>query len=446
MARRYIQSVIFILALLVSAMAQAQIENVLVETYYVSDASDATDTTGGRSVEEGSVTYRIYIDLLPGTKIIKIYGDQYHPLKISSTENFYNNIDRPNAYFGYLINKAWFTGNPTLALDSWLTLGLATKTGNGILKSDDFDGSYIGGANNNGGTAGIAGGLLVNDNPLAGIPLTSADGIVPNDSTLGQWIDFGFRDFSGVDTTVFGADRIGNEFVSYNAVLQQSSGVVGADSSNRVLVAQLTTKGEISFKLNIEVREPFGSGTQIVKYVANNDTLLSGEVLSPFLTYPPACGCTDPNFFEYNEVYVCGNPDSCRSPVVYGCKDTLACNFDPNANFSVPSLCCYIGYCNDRDISVVCPRINNGREARFDLNLFPNPAQAHVTFEAPVDGSKATRYMIYDSFGRMMLEKDLGVVSGGIQEQIDLSGWGSGLYVIRLISNGPDEIIKFVKN
>src|ERR1035437_9615206 len=69
-----------------------------------------------------------FIDLKPGYKLKKIYGDANHALKISSSANFYNNIDRPSAYFGYLINKSWFPSNPTIALDSWLTLGLATKT------------------------------------------------------------------------------------------------------------------------------------------------------------------------------------------------------------------------------------------------------------------------------------------------------------------------------
>ncbi|MBK9800952.1 MAG: hypothetical protein IPP56_14915 [Bacteroidetes bacterium] len=134
---------------------QAQIENVLVETYYISDSLDATDTTDGRYLELGSKTYRIYIDLKAGSKILKIYGDAKHALKIASTANFYNNVNRPNAYFGYLINKAWFSGNPTLALDSWITLGLATKTHTGVLKSEDTDGSVIGGNFNGGGSYGV---------------------------------------------------------------------------------------------------------------------------------------------------------------------------------------------------------------------------------------------------------------------------------------------------
>lgn len=68
----------------------SQLEKIIVERYYVSDANDATDVIGG-VVEEGSVTYRIYVDMLPGTILKSIYGDASHPFNISSTEVFFNN-------------------------------------------------------------------------------------------------------------------------------------------------------------------------------------------------------------------------------------------------------------------------------------------------------------------------------------------------------------------
>src|SRR4051812_38004128 len=112
---------------------KAQIEKVIVETYYVSDTLDVTDTIDGaaRALPAGSKTYRIYLDLKPGYKLVKLFGDANHALKITSTANFFNNIDRPTQYFGYLIGKQYFRPNPTLALDSWLTLGQAASIYNG---------------------------------------------------------------------------------------------------------------------------------------------------------------------------------------------------------------------------------------------------------------------------------------------------------------------------
>ena len=102
------------MALFIATAAQSQdaIKKVIVETYYVSDANDATDTTGG-ILESGSKTYRIYIQMKPGCKLTKIYGDNNHKLKIASTANFFNNIDDViNSYeaisYSDLINTSMF--------------------------------------------------------------------------------------------------------------------------------------------------------------------------------------------------------------------------------------------------------------------------------------------------------------------------------------------------
>lgn len=430
---KYLISFLITSVLFFSISLQAQIEKVIVETYYISDGKDATDTTEGRSLEAGSKTYRIYVDLKAGSKIKKIYGDENHPIKILSTANFFNNIDRPTAYFGYLINKAWFANNPTLALDSWLTLGLATKTHNGILKSEDTDSSIIGGTNNYGGSAGVPGGLLTNNDSAAGIPLTMADGLALNDSVLSQWIDNGFKDIYAADTTVFGSVNTGSQFISTEAFLQQNSGVTGAvPDSNKVLVAQLTTKGEISFELNIEVEEPDGIFTKIVKYVANNDTLLADEKLSPYLKYPPSCGCKDPNYLEYSSSFACNNIDSCKTPIVFGCMDSLACNYDPNSNFNIQALCCYPGYCNDRDISIVCPPISNERLRESKFDLYPNPAQDQITLQVAAGDNKEVKYVIYNSLGKLMLEKNIGIMSDIIIKSLDISDLDIDLYLLRV--------------
>ena len=68
----------------------AQVENIIVEKYYVSDQFDSTDVTGGK-LDSGSVTYRIYVDLPKGQKLTQMYGDDAHPFTIKSTDNVFNN-------------------------------------------------------------------------------------------------------------------------------------------------------------------------------------------------------------------------------------------------------------------------------------------------------------------------------------------------------------------
>lgn len=180
-------------------VCNAQIDSLIVETYYVSDSYDSTDTMGNIALEPGTKTYRIYLDLAPGCRLKKLYGDTNHILKISSTGNFYNNLDREYDCFGYMMRQYEFDDNPTMALDSWLTLGLAAKASgtnparySGILKPGDTDGSFSEIILNSGGTAGIQDGLLRNTDPLSGIPLLNVDGYVPYTDTLGQWVDYGF--------------------------------------------------------------------------------------------------------------------------------------------------------------------------------------------------------------------------------------------------------------
>src|SRR5712671_5999639 len=311
-AMKNILRICLMAALLCPAALSAQIHNLFVETYYVSDTADAADSTNYiadpnypmAALPAGSKTYRIYIELEPGSRLKKIYGDVNHTLKISSTQNFYNNIDRPNAYFGYNINKSWFISNPTIALDSWLTLGLGERTNSGTLKVKDNDGSLLSGT-----------GLLTNNDASAGIPITTADGFTPANLTTPVWSDYGFRDniSGGTDTTVFGSVNNGAQFISNDAYLMQNSGVVGAPAdSDKVLVAQLTTLGDISFELNVVLIEQDVSGPTDVSYVArlaNGETNSNTRKVSPYLTYPPVCGCTDPNFLEYNAAYACNNSD-----------------------------------------------------------------------------------------------------------------------------------------
>lgn len=424
----------------------AQVENVVVEKYYISDANDATDTIGG-GLPDRSTTYRIYIDLVAGSKLTKIYGDLNHALKISSTEIFFNNAADGQS-FAKDFSKVRL-GENTVALDSWLTLGQTTrnaaKTYFGILKSEDTDGSIIGGANNDGGSAAIADGLLANNDPAAGIPLTDADGMDTMSQLPANWADYGILDIaSGVDSTIFGSVKPGKEFISYDAGLQ-NSGISGVDpDSNLVLVAQLTTKGQLSFELNVEVIDTNGTA---IKYVASDSILMPGEVLNRSLKYPFAqvCGCPDPRYLEYIGDRDCDAPDSCRNLIVFGCMDTMACNFNPDANFNLESLCCYPGFCNDRDISVVCPGLTYKMHRSLPFNLFPSPAKDQITFQSPSFGGAEISFSIYNMQGEIIFRKNLGSSYSPIDLNIDLSFINAGIYLFQVDSGSLTDRTVFIK-
>jgi len=437
----------FLIALLLSLASVttfAQVQDVRVETYYVSDQNDATDTTGG-FLEQGSVTYRIYIDLAPGNRLKSIYGDANHPLMISSNQPFFNNVvDGQSFGKNFSLNRL---SENTVALDSWLTIGLVTKPSakfNGVPKNADESGSLIGGTNNDGGSAGILGGLLTNNDPLAGIPLTISDGNDTLTQPTGNWFDFGILSSNGNDSTIFGSISSCSVFNSTGCALQYSSGISGVNpDSNLVLVAQLTTKGSLEFLLNIEV---IGTNGNVTKYVSSDSLLQPGEVYFRKLRFPyiPVCGCANANYMEYNPDRDCDSQDSCHTLIVFGCMDPDACNYDPSANINLPNMCCYPGKCNDRDLSVVCPELEaNKNNTKDDIILSPVPAGDMIKVALP-QLTSGYDCLLYDSYGRKVKE----IHQNGIQQHldIDLTGLSRGIYFVRIINSDVNITKSFIKD
>lgn len=429
---RFFFFIIFTFAFLVSTHAQDVLKKVIVETYYVSDSNDAAVTTGG-NLEPESKTYRIYIQMKPKCKLKALYGDQNHPMIIKSTANFFNNSDRDFS-FGNQFSVSNLKEN-TVALDTWLTIGQTTKSGAktyfGIIKEQDRDGSIIGGMNNDEG-------ILMNADPLAGIALTNADGMETSANVPINWINSGFIDLiSGVDTTIFGATNLRNEFKSHQVILG-NSGVMGVDpENNTVLVAQLTTKGEISFELNVQIED---STNIVTNYIASG--ISKGDtVLFPELKYPAECGCKDPNYFEFDNRYACDKPGSCKTPIIYGCMDPNACNFDPNANYNM--LCCYPGDCDQRDISLVCPNL---KAEHAEVSAYPNPLGETLTIRFANINTQNVTLSIHNIYGKKIIEKNLNVFDTNTHE-LNVKNLSKGFYLLHVWNNEGLSVTQYlIKN
>ncbi len=417
----------FFISLLFSISGFSQLESVIVETYYISDNNDSTDIIGGK-LDAGSTTYRIYVDLKKGSKLKKIYGDVNHPLKFSSTDYFYNNLDGQSFAKDFIKGKF---GEGTIALDTWLTLGQTSKkqggkTCFGILKEKDRNGSFIGGVNNDGGSALVSTGLLNNQSTSAGIPLTTSDGMDTMNLAVENWFNSNF----GNDSTIFGSITPKKSFNSKSFVLSNNGTTGVIPEQNQILVAQLTTKGELSFELNFEVDALRENGTyETIKYVAKDSALIDGEKYSPFLRYPFVCGCLDANYLEFSNNYACNEQSKCINPVVIGCMDTLACNFDATANLNEKNMCCYPGKCANRDISIVCPSL---RESSFKFDIHPNPTDGNIFLNVENGIDNEIKYSVYNTFGIKVLEKNIGANEIIVNEEIDLSTLNNGLYLIRV--------------
>jgi hypothetical protein len=439
---------LLLLSLMAINQANAQLENIVVELYYISDANDATDTLGG-GLPIGSKTYRVYADLAPNAKIKRLYGDANHPLIVRSTENFFNNkIDGKS--FGYEFPKSRLDEN-TVALDTWLTIGQTTTNSSrqaGVLKVNDSDGSFIAGIGvNDGGSAEISDGLLNNNDPLAGIPLSTSDGNDTLDNLPTASGSIGIVNIiDESDSTIFGSIIPGNNFESRNASVF-NSGTKGVDTTlNHVLLAQLTTLGELYFELNIEVEIETPIGNQIIKYVARDSVLAADELLNPALVYPPQCGCQDPDYLEFSPTYACGSPDSCQTLIVFGCLDPIACNYDPSANFNIIDLCCYIGDCNDFDISVVCPElsINDQDNTKNAIQSFPNPGKNSVSITGNFTPFSLYNVSIWNSVGANVLNQSNVSTSAGGTILLNNLNLEPGIYFISVENNKLRQFGKWV--
>lgn len=432
--------------LITSFFTQAQLENVLVEKYYVSDDFDALDTNGGHLLA-GTTTYRIFVDLPKGSKLLRIYGDKNHPFSIKSTQAFFNAKD--GVSFGKDLKKSSLANN-TVALDSWLTLGQVCKPNYyGIPKEQDFDGSFIGGSvNNDGGSSKIPFGLLTNVEPQVGSPITLKDGIVSTTKVDSLWNDFGIKNFlNSEDSTIFGSIVQGKEFTSKNFYLR-NSGSIGIDTNkNQVLIAQLTTAGELTFSLNIEVLEMINGVPTKVQYVSNDSILKNegsyNEKYSGFLKYPFTCGCIDQNYLEFNPRAVCSDQQACKTKIVLGCTDPMACNYDPTANVMVHNLCCYPGSCNNRDIALVCPSL---LESALTFEIHPNPTQNNLFLNAKTGSEQLMSYEIYDVFGTKVISKVIGTKLTIVDEEVSTELLSNGIYHIRLTVGSATESKTFIKN
>jgi len=254
----------FILSLF-GLKSQNGLENIIVETYYISDANDTLDRKFGGFLPIGSTTYRIYLDMLPEYRFYACYGKAGHQLKIATTTTFFNNEDignkNPNVIPRHTLNRN------SVMLDSWLSAGSAGEAYYGVLKTDD---DTI-------GTIIHDNLFLKNKNKLAGIPLIERDGLMAAESVP-------FPVFFGIDqlTNVFYNQTISGSFSTVDGAWGCLGGAVGRDSlgTNRLLIAQFTTTGDLSFELNLQI----GKRNYAPEYFVASQPL-ADEYMLPCLKY-----------------------------------------------------------------------------------------------------------------------------------------------------------------
>jgi hypothetical protein len=247
---------IVILSSFSNLFSQNALEGIIVEKYYVSTKKDNAKKHLSGELPVGSTTYRIYVDMAPGCHFMAAYGAPGHPLEIKSTELIFNHLDN-GAEHPLRIPERSYKKNIT-ALDSWITIGPAGEAYIGVLKSEDTIKEFI-------SVVPFEKGFLESDKKEMGYTLQERDGflrtgIVPKITLYHM----------DSEVRVLGSETIGNSFrIENGAWACMGKGVSGVDStgSNTILIAQITTKGQLSYELNLMLRNADGS---VVNYVAKD--------------------------------------------------------------------------------------------------------------------------------------------------------------------------------
>lgn len=262
------KKIILGLALLItgSISLKAQgVEGFIVEKFYVTNAADnAGNGTTGTVLPTGSVVWRFYVDMAAGWELQSVYGDPNHTLNISTTTAFFNNIDRGEAFAHSIPGNQMI--NNTNYIDSYLSLGGASSNRLGILKSEDDAVNNI----------AFAGGYLQNNNASAGQLLTARDGSF---NTVGTPVAI---TPAGLTLGVFGPSQApiaGNSFTTSSGAWASTVSCVGPTATNRVLIAQITSDGVLTYAFNVQVRNI--TTLAVENYVPSSP--VSGEIALPTL-------------------------------------------------------------------------------------------------------------------------------------------------------------------
>ena len=443
------KSFIILFFTLVSIQLSAQgLDSIIVERYYKSNLADSLNSVGVLPV--GSVTYRIFVDMKPGYKFQAAYGNSDHELRMETTTGFFNNEDRGAVSPTYTKNQAKLN---TVMLDSWISVG-AGCTGNfGVLKSED----------NGVNTVVNSDGILQNNDPLAGIPLTSQDGLmagVPQPVTM-VGID---NEVSVLDAT----SMVGNVFSTTNGAWSALSGAVGPTPTNRLLIAQITTNGIFSFKINIQIKDTVNN--MVEQYVSSNP--VGNEHTDPTLTFisnkAPEVNITSP---QNGSVFTAGMPLNIKASANDTDGSITKVEFYLNGvkigeDLTAPYQITWLGIAGIDTLTAVATdnmgtkttsdsvmiymspvAVNQINKTSSNIRVYPNPSKDELMLEISSEkGYKSCGYTIYDMLGNEVVHHEIGTTTINTIDKIDISMLSKGTYLMKFTADTQNIMQIFIKN
>jgi len=250
------------------------------------------DTTGIPGLE-GMKTYRVYAQMTNETdEFSALFGDISTPLYINSTQGFYQSDFGTD--LGWLITPSMLATFPEVQYDSWFTIGMTDNSVSGYATSIGLEAAF---------SSFNTGGNFVVDDAIGGSVFTVA----------------------GSPNAIAGPDL-------------------------RVLIAQLTTTGDITGSVNVQVFVE-GMAAQEMDGLAMPIELPQGCGDAEACNYDPAFGpedtaeCLYPDACEdcAGDCIDANDNGTCDCDEFPGCTNPMADNFDDTATADDGS--CIIGGC-----------------------------------------------------------------------------------------------------
>jgi hypothetical protein len=255
-----------LISLCISGQTFEGLDGLYIEPYYQSNEMDNRAGNISGELKNNSKTYRVYLDLAPGYRFQAAYGTAAHPLTFHADAPFFNHAGIGNTYPNVIPERS-LSKNITI-LDSWFTAGAAGERFLGVPKKLDLDDNLL--------SEKFEENYLINNSKWMEYSLGERDGMHATDKLP-------IVNLFQLDSTLKNlmmVTRSNHLEINNGAWACLGKGSIGLDSlgTNHILIAQLTTMGELDYSLNIMLGTPQGKS---IKYVWSNPQ--QGEILCPFL-------------------------------------------------------------------------------------------------------------------------------------------------------------------
>jgi hypothetical protein len=321
----------------------------------------------------GMTTYRFYIGMESSADFLSaMYGSLQNPLTLNTSAGFYNDAFASGGTADG-VNSAFFGLFPSLAYDSWVTIGTESAAA-----ATDVATSTV-------------------------------------ESPLQPW----------VNAFVANSDIDGNNVVIddwYGGAWFLTNGAANGlpDATNqRVLVMQVTTSGTLDGTLNAQIFQEGDGSDEVFKSFSFDGVGVfnaNGESVSGAGN---ACGCTDPEASNYDQDAAYEN-DSCLYP---GCIDATACNYDSDATTDDNS-CNYASDGYDCDGVCLSDTDGDGVCDEFEIAGCQDDMACNYNAEATdEDGSCTYADDGYDCDGNCLEDMD----GDGVCDQFEIAGCQDGI-------------------